>query len=253
MSDRPAPNYVPWPEVLSQASHELRTPLSVAAGYLRMILGERSGPLTEQQRQFMTEVEKATRKIHALTEELSELAKFDAEDPKERTAFTRTPVAIGALVNEAIASLPPLPDDRQIALELQDNAPDARVDGDPQRLLKAVSSVLYMTRRELVGSERLIVRLRRVGLDAGSVLRVDIAGDHRIDAVQSLPEQELARFNEKRGGCGLAPSIARRILSEHDGHIWSTTRSAEPGDGDERQLLKRQRNAEVVLVLPERR
>ena len=238
-----------WPEVFSQAAHEIRTPLSVAAGYLRMILTEKFGPITDKQRHFLLEVEKATQRIHALTNEISELAKFDTE----KSQFERAPVQIGALIRETIAALPPLEDGREIAVDFEDDAPEATVQGDRHRLLRAIKAIIHASRRELVGSDRLVVRLRRARSEAGALLRVNIAGDHRIDEVEGLPESELVRFNEKRGGCGLGPSIARRVVAAHDGRIWSTyDRSAAPPGGDIEEILKHQRGAETVLVLPER-
>jgi signal transduction histidine kinase len=251
MSETSATSDASWSVVLSQASHEIRTPLSVALGYLRMVLGERAGPLTDKQRQFIAEVEKAIGKMTALTEELSDLAHFDSAEPKERTRFNPTPLALGPLVSEAVAALPALTDGRQTAVEFEDHAPDAHVHGDRRHLLKALTSVLYVSRRELVGSERLLVRLRRAASDAGPVLRVNIAGDHRIDTLEAMPDEDLVPFDEKRGGCGLGPSIARRIVSEHAGRIRSTPEPPVSEDGSQRELLKQLRRSEIVLILPE--
>lgn len=217
-----------------------------------MVLGGRAaGQLTDQQRQFLTEVEKAASKIKAITDELSELARFDNPDPKERTRFNLTPLALGPLVSEAAAALPALTDGRQIVVEFENHAPDARVHGDRVHLLKALTDVLYVSRRELVGSERLVVRLRRAPSGRGAVLRINMAGDHRIVALEALREEDLAPYIEKRGGCGLGPSIARRVISEHGGRIRSTPLPQPAEDRDLGEILRRQRNSEIVLILPE--
>jgi hypothetical protein len=66
--------------------------------------------------------------------------------------------------------------------------------------------------------------------------------------VEALPEAELVAFDEKRGGCGLQPSIARRVIAAHHGRIWSTREEPPPDPSD---YLSRNRRAEAVLVLPE--
>ena len=43
------------PRVMSLAVHELRTPVTVVGGYLRMLLREQAGPLTERQRKMLEE------------------------------------------------------------------------------------------------------------------------------------------------------------------------------------------------------
>jgi signal transduction histidine kinase len=216
-----------------------------------MVLGGRGGALTDQQRQFMTEVEKAIGRIRALTDELGELAHFDSPDPKYRTRFNLTRMALGPLVSEAAAALPALTDGRQIVVEFEDHAPGSHVHGDRVHLLKALTDVLYVSRRELVGSERLLVRLRRVSSDRDPILRINTAGDHRIATVEAMGEEELVPFIEKRGGCGLGPSIARRVVSAHGGRIRSTPPPEPSDDRDVAELLKRQRNSEIVLILPE--
>ena len=47
-----------WPKVLSLSVHEFRTPMTVVAGYLRMLLKDRAGPITDQQRKLLEEAEK---------------------------------------------------------------------------------------------------------------------------------------------------------------------------------------------------
>jgi signal transduction histidine kinase len=236
-----------WPLVLSQAAHEIRTPLGVALGYVRMMLNEQFGPITDKQRRFMTEVLNSAGRIHELTNEMSELAKFDAV----RITFEQNAVDIGELVTEVVAALPPVPD-REIAVHVDNQAGAAIVRGDRRRLGDAIRAVIYAVRRELVASSRLIVRLRPCTHDGQPAFRLAIAGDHRIDEVDVLPESELAAFNEKRGGCGLQLTLARRIVSAHQGRIWSTREEPlAPLDASHDELLKRSRKAEAVLILPE--
>lgn len=239
---------------LSQASHEIRTPLGVALGYLRMIANEQVGPLSEKQKDFLTRVNDALRQITEITREMSELAKFDAENEKDRIKFQRAPVEVGSLVTGAVAELPPMEDGRHVEIKVENQAGKAQVQGDHKRLTAAIRGVLFACRRELVASPSLVVRLRRAEYNGGPALWLTVAGEDRIDDLDTIAPADLVPFVEKRGGCGLQPSMARRVVAEHHGRLWSIQPgpNEEPGENVlDLSYLRQKRNAEAVMVLPE--
>ena len=67
-----------FPRALSLAVHELRTPITVASGYLRMLLREQAGPISDKQRKMLEETERSCGRIGALISEMSELGKLEA-------------------------------------------------------------------------------------------------------------------------------------------------------------------------------
>src|SRR5687768_3635603 len=66
-----------FPRAMSLAVHELRTPVTVVAGYLRMLLKEQGGPLTDIQRKMLEEADRSCGRINALVTEMSELGKLE--------------------------------------------------------------------------------------------------------------------------------------------------------------------------------
>ena len=66
-----------WPKLLSLAVHEFRTPITVVGGYLRMVLRERAGPITDQQRKLLEEAEKSCGRLSALVTEMSDLSALE--------------------------------------------------------------------------------------------------------------------------------------------------------------------------------
>src|SRR5438034_3071099 len=66
-----------FPRALALAVHEFRTPVTVVSGYLRMLLKEQGGPLTEKQRKMLEEAERSCGRIGALVAEMSELGKLE--------------------------------------------------------------------------------------------------------------------------------------------------------------------------------
>lgn len=227
----PQPADARWPRLLALAVHEFRTPVTVVAGYIRMLLKERAGPLSEDQRRLLQEAEKSCGRLSALTAEMSDLANLEAGT----APFNRSALALGPLLDEVVASLPPLTD-RKIAVTVDNQAGLATVDGDAVRLRTALSAVLVALRRELVATTELVARLRVSREDGRSSLRLDIAELERIDAVEQASAESLSAFDEWRGGCGLSLAIARRIVTAHGGGLWSPVESDKAG---------------AVLVLPQ--
>lgn len=218
MTDRPEDPR--WPKLLSLSVHEFRTPMTVVAGYIRMLLKDRAGPVTDQQRRLLEEAEKSCARLSALLAEMSDLGALEGGT----APFNRSELDLAAVLAEAIAALPDVPD-RQIAVTLQSSA--ARISGDPVRLRASLGAVLHALRRELVATLELCVRLT-IRSHAGSPAAwIAIADPEHIDAVAAAPPDAVAVFDEWRGGVGLSLAVARRVINAHGGSIWSPV----PGDG----------------------
>jgi signal transduction histidine kinase len=199
-----------WPKVLSLTVHEFRTPMTVVAGYIRMLLKDRAGALNDQQRRLLEEAEKSCGRLSGLVSEVSELSNLEGGT----LTFNRHPTDLRAAIRQAVEQLPPLPD-REVAvdLELADGA--AAIHGDPIRLAQALTSVFIALRRELVTSDRLIVRERANG--DGGAIELRIGDAETLAAFDADPERPV--FDEWRGGVGLSLVVARRLIEAHGGRL----------------------------------
>src|SRR5215813_10542086 len=121
-----------WPKILSLSVHEFRTPMTVIAGYIRMLLKDRAGALTEQQRKLLEEAEKSCGRLSGLLAEVSELSNLEAGT----APFNKQQTDLRAAVRTAVEQLPPLPD-REIGIDVQVPEGSASIQGDPVRLARS--------------------------------------------------------------------------------------------------------------------
>src|SRR3954469_773993 len=112
MSDAPVDPR--WAKILSLSVHEFRTPMTVVAGYIRMLLKDRAGPLSDQQRRLLEEAEKSCGRLSFLIAEVSELSNLEAGT----APFNKQETDLHAALRQAVEQLPPLPD-REVPVELQ--------------------------------------------------------------------------------------------------------------------------------------
>lgn len=209
-----------WPRLLSLSVHEFRTPITVVAGYIRMLLKDRAGPLSEPQRRLLEEAEKSCGRLSALVAEMSDLANLEAGT----AALNRGDVDLQALLADTVAALPGAHDPEKRV----DLAPDGSgqvVSGDAARLRTAFTSLLTALRRELVTSDTLYVRQERRSGGGRDECWIAFGDREQIDRLKRSDAAALQTFDEWRGGCGLSLAIARRIFDAHGGRIWSA------GDG----------------------
>lgn len=209
-----------WPRLLSLSVHEFRTPITVVAGYIRMLLKDRAGPLSEPQRRLLEEAEKSCGRLSALVAEMSDLANLEAGT----AALNRGDLDVHALLADAVAALPAAPN-QETRVDLVPNGSGPLVPGDAARLKTAFTALLTALRRELVTSDTLYVRQETRDGNGRRECWIAFGDREQIDQLEGAAESSLQTFDEWRGGCGLSLAIARRIFDAHGGRVWSA------GDG----------------------
>jgi signal transduction histidine kinase len=203
-----------WPKILSLSVHEFRTPMTVVTGYLRMVLKEKAGPLNEQQRRLLEEAEKSCGRLTLLLAEVSELSMLEAGT----AAFNIQSTDLNVVLATAIQQLPPLPD-REVNIDLQLVDTEATVRADAVRLAQALGAIVAALRRELVTSDRLIVRAQRSAAQGRSSYEILVGDDAAVAALAAEEVASGATFDEWRGGAGLSLMNARRIVNAHGGTV----------------------------------
>ena len=215
-----------WPRLLGLAVHEFRTPISVVAGYIRMLLKDRAGPITDQQRRLLEEAEKSCGRLSGLVAEMSELSNLEAGT----ATFNRVAIDLRDVLRDAVAAVPSLPE-RDLSIDLHVENGSAPIQGDAVRLRAALGSLLFAVRRELVSTAQLTVREASRAIDGRPASAIAMGDQVQVDRLLSARPADLTTFDEWRGGCGLTLAIARRVLAAHGARLHG------PADGAKAAVL----------------
>jgi PAS domain S-box-containing protein len=119
-------------------SHELRTPLSSILGYLELVLDDPDQPLTEEQRQYLTTVE---RNAHRLLRLVGDLL-FTAQVEAGRFTLTPEEVDLAGVVRAAEESVRVTAAASGVGVYVHLPEGEVSVDGDPVRLGQACDNLV---------------------------------------------------------------------------------------------------------------
>jgi two-component system, OmpR family, sensor kinase len=205
---------------VADASHELRTPLSAVRAYAELFArGAERRP--DDLARSMQGITRESERMSLLVDDLLLLARLDEGRPLERE-----PVALEAVVGEAVETAQAVEPKRPIAFE----AEPAEVLGDRDRLRQIVDNLLANVRAHTPPGAAVTVR---VGRENGS------ASVEVVDSGPGMSAEEAERSFERfyradqsrsraSGGAGLGLSIVAAVAEAHGG---SVAAESEPGRG----------------------
>ena len=214
-SHRVASEFERLPRTLSLAVHELRTPLAVASGYLRMLLRDQAGAVTDQQRKILEETAKSCARMGALIAEMSELERVETGDMLVPSAS----FDLAALIEE-LGDRMSEGEGRGVRLEVRTTGP-VHVTGDRIRLGTMVKALMLATLRERDEPGVIVVECSTLS-DTNQTWALVTVGDETatpalLDAARDAPPY----FDEWREGLGFALPVGRRVIEAHGGAVWS--------------------------------
>lgn len=201
-------------EFFTNASHELKTPITSISGYIELL--ENGMAIDEKMRmQFMTRIRKEAQNMVGLINDILMISRLETKEAE----VTLTEVRICPLIKELIASLKPLADENEVAIEMS--------------CKPLVIKANYGQMRELFNN--LITNAIKYNKPKGKVkIVVDMDGNDAIFIVEDsgvgIPEESKQRVFErfyrvdkgrskKMGGTGLGLSIVKHIVSYYNGTI----------------------------------
>ncbi|MFM7321974.1 MAG: ATP-binding protein [Armatimonadota bacterium] len=213
-------------EFVSTVSHELRTPLTAIKGYVDLILGGQTGPLTDTQREFLTLTSASTERLTALINDILDISRIEQGGGNLR----RVPVRYGPLLEHAVQMLDGQARARRLVLTADPLDQDVAVLGDPDRIAQVLFNLISNGIKYTPAGGRIHVR---VETDAAMVTtRITDTG---IGIASSDRERIFERFyrsdnssTRAAGGTGLGLAISKAIVDRMQGTL---DFDSEPGKG----------------------
>jgi len=204
-------------DFLSNVSHELKTPMISVMGYLGMILKEKVGSLTEQQRKFLEISYKNLLKLGKNIDDLLDLAELGIQ----KEAWTFEPVDLSEVIRFSCSTVDPLAKEHQIQLEIQLTPEPVIISGVEEKLNQLFDNLLTNA-----------IKYNRQGGKIGVNLNQDsefafvwITDTGIGISHQSLKEVFTRYFQEKAKplgnvkGLGIGLSLVQEIVQLHQGKI----------------------------------
>src|SRR6266478_1021019 len=214
---------------LSHVSHELRTPLTCIHQYVTLLLDGLAGAIAPEQSDHLKTVLKSVNQLHAMIRDLLEATR--AESGKLR--IEPRCIALGELVQQAIAMLRPTADEKKVGLEIGLDQRLPLVLADPDRVLEVLINLVDNAIKFTPAEGSVMVQANMVEADPGFVyISVSDTGRGIGPEAKALIFERLYQdpdsIDNNRSGLGLGLFICREIVRLHEGRIWV---SSEPGQG----------------------
>jgi signal transduction histidine kinase len=212
-------------DFVASVSHELRTPITSIRGYLELVLDGEAGDLTDEQRQFLSIVDRNPDRLLRVVGDLLFVAQVDAG----KIHVEKAPAELDSVVHEAVEPARPAAADQGIELQFDVDGV-GMLNADRARLAQVVDNLISNALKFTPEGGRVTVRCVRCNDRA--VLEV---ADTGIGIPQAEQKRMFQRFyrttaatNRAIQGTGLGLTIVKAIVEAHDGSI--TFRSV-PGVG----------------------
>ncbi len=216
-------------QFLSHVSHELRTPLTCIHQYVTLLLDGLAGAMTPEQTDHLKTVLKSVNQLHAMIRDLLEATR--AEGGKMR--IEPRCIALGELVQQTIAMMRPMADEKKIGLEMGLDQRLPLVQADPDRVLEVLINLVDNAIKFTPAEGSVMLQASMVDADPGYVyISVSDTGRGISPEAKALIFERLYQdpdsIDNNRSGLGLGLFICREIVRLHEGRIWV---SSELGQG----------------------
>ncbi|HAH08127.1 MAG TPA: hypothetical protein DCM05_16645 [Elusimicrobia bacterium] len=212
-------------DFVSTVSHEFKTPLTTISGFLAVLLADEAGPLTADQRKFLTSCKRASERLTMLVMSLLDLSKLEGG-----LQMDFVPVDLAELARASVENHRWEADKKSVVLELQPSNGLPPAHGDTKWLGQVFDNLISNAIKFTPERGCVSVAVE----NNGECLRACVR-----DSGVGIPLEDGQRIFEKfyRGknpgkvrapGTGLGLAICRSIIEKHEGKIWF---ESEPDKG----------------------
>ena len=202
-------------EFVSTVSHDLRSPLTSIRGFVDLI--EMAGPLSDQQKSFVSKIRMGVTDITDLIEELLDLGRIEAG-----AAFEFAPLDLNEVIVHATETLRGHASSKEQRLHISTPPRLPIVMGNRLRLSQAVSNLVGNAIKYTPEGGRIVVWAEEQNHQV--LVSVQDTGIGVSAEDQTKLFEKFYRVKSKETddipGTGLGLAITKSIIERHEGRIW---------------------------------
>lgn len=213
-------------ELISNISHDLKTPITAIKGYVEGIMdGVADTP--EKVDKYVKTIYNKANDMDRLINELTTYTKLDAN----KIPYNFQRINLAEYFEDCREEIGLELEDRKIIFNYSNLVEqDTVIIADPEQLKKVINNIIgnsikYLDRKD----GEIDIRI----LDEVDAIRVEIEDNGRGISARDLP-YVFERFyrtdasrNSAKGGSGIGLSIVKKIIEDHGGYIWATSKEGE--------------------------
>lgn len=213
-------------ELISNISHDLKTPITAIKGYVEGIMDGVADTPEKMDKYIKTIYNKA----NDMDKLINELTLYSGID-NNRIKYNYHRISVTDYFDDCVEEVGLDLEAKGIQLDYTNLVePDTIVIADPEQMKKVINNIISNSVKYMDKQERKIdIRI----LDEVDSIRVEIEDNGKGIAQQDL-QRIFERFyrtdasrNSAQGGSGIGLSIVRKIIEDHGGYIWATSKEGE--------------------------
>ena len=210
-------------ELISNISHDLKTPITAVKGYVEGIMdGVADTP--EKMDRYVRTIYNKTNEMDHLINELTFYSKIDTN----RIPYTFSKLNVEAYFSDCAEELGLEMETRGIELVYANYVEKGvQVIADGEQIRRVIHNIVSNAIKYME-KPRGIIQLRVK--DVGDFIQVEIEDNGKGIAAKDLPyifdrfyRTDVSR-NSSKGGSGIGLSIVKKIMEDHGGKVWATSR-----------------------------
>lgn len=209
--------------LISNISHDLKTPITAIKGYVEGIIdGVADTP--EKMDKYIRTIYNKANEMDTLINELTLYSKIDTN----RIPYNFNRINISDYFNDCIEELTLDLEAKNIGLAYFNyTEEDIQIIADPEQLKRVINNIIGNSVKYLDKQKGFInIRVK----DVGDFIQVEIEDNGKGIAAKDLPYifdrfyRTDASRNSATGGSGIGLSIVKKIIEDHGGSIWATSK-----------------------------
>lgn len=214
-------------ELISNISHDLKTPITTIRGYVEGIIdGVADTP--EKMEHYIRTIYNKTNEMTHLVNELTLYSQINTN----RIPYNFNKINVADYFRDCVEDLAMELESQNVSIRYMNYvSDDVMIIADPEQLGRVINNIVSNTLKYLDKRQGMIyMRIK----DVGDFIQVEIEDNGQGIAEKDLPYifdrfyRTDASRNSATGGSGIGLSIVRKIIEDHGGKIWATSK---PGIG----------------------